>query len=152
MKWRPCLLALAWLAFPALANALDTASCSGKRGWQRSIVKSAVHSWFWNDAQPQSLMQLIQAEHGIVACAPGTGLPSRLHTTTLSPGLALDQLGAVLLSNELEWSGLMPRPEVGLAGRFFRVSPIPASVNAPGRSDPSYDRVGESGTGLKAQR
>ncbi len=152
MNWRPCLLALFWLGFPTLATALDTASCSGKRGWQRGIVKSAVHSWFSNEAQPQALMELIQAEHGIVACSTGTGLPPRLHTTTLSPGLALDQLGAVLLSNELEWSGLVPRPEAGLVGMFFRVSPISATTTAPGRPDPSHDRVHELGTPLKARR
>ncbi len=152
MNWGPSLLALIWLAFAPLAHALDTASCAGKRGWQRGIVKNAVHSWVSNDAQPQALMELIQAEHGIVACATGSGLPSRLHTTTLTPGLALDQLGAVLLSNELEWSGLMPRPEVGLAGMFFRISPMPATTNAPGRPGPSYDRVRESATSLKAQR
>jgi len=33
----------------------------------------------------------------------------------------LDQLGAALLANELEWRGVMPRPEHGLAGEFFRV-------------------------------
>ena len=97
-------------------------------------------------------MELIQAEHGIVACATGSGLPSRLHTTTLSPGLALDQLGAVLLSNELEWSGLMPRPEVGLAGMFFRVAPLPSSADEFGAPDPSSTRVRRSRTRVQAQR
>jgi hypothetical protein len=121
MKWRFVLLTLAWLAFPTLAYSLDTATCEGKRRWQRSIVQNAVHRWFSSDARPDDLIELIQAEHGIVACAAGTAAPLRLHTTTLSPGLELDQLGALLLANELEWSGLIPRPEEGLAGMFFQV-------------------------------
>ena len=121
MKWRSVLVALAWLAFPALAYSMDTATCEGKRRWQRSIVQNAVHRWFSSDARPDDLIELIQAEHGIVACAAGTAAPLRLHTTTLNPGFELDQLGALLLANELEWSGLIPRPEVGLAGMFFQV-------------------------------
>ncbi len=152
MKWRPWLLTLAWLSFPAFAHALDTASCAGKRGWQRSVVQNAVHRWFSNDARPHDLLDLIQAEHGIVACAAGTALPLRLHTTMLGPGLELDQLGALLLANELEWSGLIPRPEAGLAGMFFRVAPLPSSADEFGAPDASSTRAHRSRTRVQAQR
>ena len=152
MKWRSVLLALAWLAFPTLAYSLDTATCEGKRRWQRSIVQNAVHRWFSSDARPDDLIELIQAEHGIVACASGAAAPLRLHTTTLSPGLELDQLGALLLANELEWSGLIPRPEVGLAGMFFQVAQ-PAwggdEVQPPSSSPP---RAPGAQMGLQAPR
>lgn len=146
MRWRSYWMALFCVVLPAVTHALDTASCAGKRAWQRSIVQSAVHGWFSNDARADELMQLIQAEHGIVACAAGTALPSRLHTTTLSPGLELDQLGAVLLANELEWSGLIARPETGLAGVFFRIAPLRSSDVVSRRPAPG------SGLPQKAQR
>jgi len=108
------------LATAGTSSAIDTVSCEGKRSWQRQIVRDSVHAWFRGLPEPDGLVQLVQAEHGIVACAGGAS-PRRLHTTTLQPGLDLDQYGAVLLANELEWSGLMPRPEEGLAGEFFRI-------------------------------
>ena len=108
-------------ALPLVAQAVNTASCDSKRGWQRSIVRGAVHDWFRGHPDSGALVELIQAEHGIVACSLGQGRPQRLHTVTLPRGLELDQLGAVLLANELEWSGLIPEPERGLAGGFFRV-------------------------------
>ena len=105
----------------------DTVSCDGKRAWQRELVQRAVHGWFEGTPDPDDLIQLMQAEHGIAACAAGFRLPARLHTTALPYGLSLDQLGAVLLSNELQWSGLVPSPEAGLAGEFFEVRRRPAS-------------------------
>jgi hypothetical protein len=108
------------LLLPGAAGAVDTVSCDGKRSWQRDIVKDAVRNWVAGHPDSDSLINLVQAEHGIVACAAG-GRPPHLHTTTLPRGLALDQFGAVLLANELEWRGLIPAPEDGLAGRFFRV-------------------------------
>ena len=108
------------LFLPGAAGAVDTVSCDGKRSWQHDIVKGAVRDWVTGHPDSNSLVDLVQAEHGIVACAGG-GRPRHLHTTTLPRGLALDQLGAVLLANELEWRGLIPAPEEGLAGRFFRV-------------------------------
>lgn len=108
------------LALPA--TAADSVSCPGKRGWQRSIVQGAIFDWFDGRPDPDRLVDLVQAEHGIVACSARSGKPRRLHTVTLSRGMAVDQLGAVLLANELEWRGLVPTPEVGLAGRSFRVS------------------------------
>lgn len=107
------------LALPAAAA--DSVSCSGKRGWQRTIVQDAIFDWFAGRPDPDRLVDLVQAEHGIVACSARSGNPRRLHTVTLSRGMAANQLGAVLLSNELEWSGLVPVPEEGLAGRSFRV-------------------------------
>ncbi|MBW2280879.1 MAG: hypothetical protein JRG82_09045 [Deltaproteobacteria bacterium] len=120
---------IAWTLVTALSAATvfaplayaDTVSCSGKRGWQRELVQEAVHDWFRSDPDPDALVFLIQAEHGIAACASRGTAPARLHTPTLTRGLALDQLGAALLANELEWRGVMPRPEHGLAGEFFRV-------------------------------
>ncbi len=47
-----------------------------------------------------------------------------LHTTTLPRGLEMDSLGALLLANELEWSGLIPPPGEGLAGGIFRVDGV----------------------------
>ena len=121
------LLSLSLLT-PGLAGAYDTATCGGKRDWQRGVVRDAIWRWFENDAQPSDLIELVQAEHGIVACARGA-LPGRLHTPDLPRGLELDQLGAVLLANELEWSGLIPPPEEGLAGEFFRVRLAPRAVS-----------------------
>jgi len=119
----------AWVLVTALSAATvfapraqaDTASCGGKRGWQRGLVQAAVHDWFRSEPDPEALVFLIQAEHGIAACASRGTSPARLHTPTLPRGLVLDQLGAALLANELEWRGVMPRPEHGLAGEFFRV-------------------------------
>ncbi len=105
---------------PATSAAVDTVSCSGKRGWQRDIVQQTVVAWFYGVPDPEHLVQLVQAEHGIVACS-GSRTPQSLHTPTLLRGLDMTQLGAVLLANELEWRGLMPLPEDGLIGEFFRV-------------------------------
>lgn len=116
------LLIIAAVALPGVANAVDTVSCDGKRSWQRDIVKEAVREWVAGHPDADALVELVQAEHGIVACNTA-GRPQHLHTTTLPRSLSLDQFGAVLLANELEWRGLMPAPEVGLAGRFFRVAP-----------------------------
>jgi hypothetical protein len=117
-----------WIGVTALAACVcstsalaDTASCNGKRGWQRDIVREAVHDWFRGAPRPDSLVELVQAEHGIAACGSRGGLPRGLHTPTLPRGMELDRLGAALLANELEWSGVMPRPEAGLAGEYFRV-------------------------------
>ena len=120
MKAIAILIGTLALATPGTSSAIDTVSCEGKRSWQRQIVRDSVHSWFRGLPEPDRLVELVQAEHGIVACAGGAS-PRRLHTTTLQPGLDLDQFGAVLLANELSWSGLMPAPEEGLAGEFFRI-------------------------------
>ena len=106
------------------AASADTVSCNGKRGWQRSIVLESVHGWFTRDARPNALLDLVQAEHGIVACSSSSSLPPRLHTTTLPRGLEMGSLGAVLLANELEWGGLIPPPGEGLAGEIFRVDGV----------------------------
>lgn len=116
----PILMGTLALAMPGTSTAIDTVSCEGKRSWQRQIVRASVHDWFRGLPDPNGLVELVQAEHGIVACAGGAS-PQRLHTTTLQPGLDLDQFGAVLLANELAWSGLLPPPEEGLAGEFFRI-------------------------------
>jgi hypothetical protein len=113
------------LALPAGAWAIDTVSCEGKRGWQRNIVQNAVRGWFVGAPDPDHLVTLVQAEHGIVACAASASPPPHLHTTTLPRGLSLDQLGAVLLANELEWTGLVPTPEEGLVGEMFRIETKP---------------------------
>lgn len=120
------LLALFVLMNPALVGASDTASCQGKRQWQRSIVRTTVHRWFQNDSRPDDLLALVQAEQGIVACRAGAPKAVRLHTTRLPRGLEVGQLGAVLLANELEWSGLMAAPEEGLAGEWFPVRTVAA--------------------------
>ncbi len=135
MNWYPWILvtalALAAAVFSASARA-DTASCGSKRRWQRDLVEQAVHDWVRSEARPDSLLQLIQAEHGIAACRSRGSGPGRLHTPTLARGLELDGLGAALLANELEWLGVMPRPEVGLAGEFFRVHEPMVPVDAVG--------------------
>jgi hypothetical protein len=115
---------------PVSASAAETASCEAKQGWRHRIVRSAVHRWFRSDPRPDDLLHLIQAEQGIVACTIGDARPLRLHTMTLPRGLQVDQLGAVLLANELEWSGLVPRPEEGLAGEWFPVKPTPPDRGA----------------------
>ncbi len=109
------------LALGAPAARADTVSCNGKRGWQRTVVLDSVHRWFAQEPRSDALLELVQAEHGIVACSSSPFPPRRLHTTTLPHGLELDHLGALLLANELEWAGLIARPEEGLAGRVFRV-------------------------------
>lgn len=133
MNWYPWILVTALVGaalFSASAHA-DTASCGGKRGWQRDLVEQAVHDWFRSEAKPESLLHLIQAEHGIAACGGRGAAPARLHTATLPRGIELDRLGAALLANELEWSGVMPRPESGLAGELFRVrEPEPRTLDA----------------------
>lgn len=102
------------------SRAADTASCEGKRSWQRSIVESAIRAWLDQATRPADLLELIQAEQGIAACGPGQGI--RLHVTRLPINLVPSQLGAVLLANELEWRGLVPPPEDALRGKFFRVA------------------------------
>ncbi len=109
----------------SVASARDTVSCEGKRSWQRDVVRQAVHGWFANQPRTEDLLELIQAEQGIVACSSSPARSVRLHTTTLPRGLDPGQLGAVLLANELEWSGLVPRPESGLAGEWFSVRALP---------------------------
>jgi hypothetical protein len=106
----------------------DTVSCDGKRGWQRQLVQKTVADWFRGETDPDDLVYLVQAEHGIAACATRGTPPPRLHTPMLTRGFELEHLGAVLLAQELEWLGLMPAVEHGLAGGFFRVrvQPQPA--------------------------
>ncbi len=115
---------------PAVAHA-DSVSCNGKRAWQRQVVLDSVHRWFARAPRRDALIELVQAEHGIVACSSSPSLPLRLHTTMLPHGLELDRFGALLLANELEWSGLIPPPEQGLAGELFRVRSKP-TVDEPG--------------------
>ena len=128
----------ALLASSAFAST-DTTSCQGKRSWQRQIVQDAVGRWFDNQPDPDDLISLVQAEQGIVACSAGSGPGPRLHTTRLPTGLGLDQFGAVLLANELEWRRIIPRPEAGLAGEYFRVRPNKASDEV-GDALPASDR------------
>ena len=115
------LIAASLLSVGASTVRADTVSCNGKRGWQRDVVLDSIHRWFSRAPRRDSLIELVQAEHGIVACSSNPSLPLRLHTTTLPHGLEIDRFGALLLANELEWSGLIPPPEDGLAGEFFRV-------------------------------
>lgn len=119
--------------FSAPAQARDTISCESKHAWQREIVRDAVHGWLLGEAQPDALLALIQAEQGIVACRPEPRRIMRLHTLRLDRGLEVDQLGAVLLANELEWSGLVPAPADGLAGEWFRVRVRPSPLEETGR-------------------
>jgi hypothetical protein len=121
MKGLALTLVGALLAGPAHGSAASYATCDGKRGYQRDVVREIVHDWFGGAARGEGLLELVQAEQGIAACRAGGGRPVRLHSTTLPRGLALDQLGGVLLSNELQWSGFLPEPHEGLAGEFFRV-------------------------------
>ena len=87
MKTPTWILGLTLLgALSAQARPVDTASCDGKRGWQRQIVRDAVVHWLDATVDPGDLIALVQAEHGIVACSPGR-LPRGLHTTTLPAGL-----------------------------------------------------------------
>ena len=120
-KWMMAVV-LVGITSTAQADVIDTASCDGKRGWQRHVVREAVQHWMDARSEPEDLIALVQAEHGIVACNPG-GRPRGLHTTTLPAGLRPEQLGGLLLANELAWRGLVPPPEVGLAGMTFRVRP-----------------------------
>ena len=133
MNWRiwTLMIATALLWLHAEMAQADTASCDGKRGWQRQIVRDSVERWFRAEPSAEDLILLIQAEHGIAACASRGGRAPRLHTPTLHRGLGMDQLGAVLLANELEWRGLLPRPEEGLAGEYFRTRRWPAPDPLP---------------------
>lgn len=128
---------------PLAASGWDTATCEGKRSWQRRVVRSSVHRWFLNDARPGDLLELVQAEQGIVACSAPHGRPERLHSTSLPRGLAVDQLGALLLANELEWARLVPPPAAGLAGEWFQVRPRAAAPEAT--AAPSRMAVPEAG-------
>ena len=84
------LLAITCLSLTAMgvtpATASDTVSCNGKRAWQQQIVQGAVQRWFQGQPDPEDLVSLVQAEHGIVACTPGPR-PQRIHTTTLPRGM-----------------------------------------------------------------
>lgn len=133
MRGLAVLTLLAAMALPAHA---DTVSCNGKRGWQREIVLDSIWSWFAQAPRPEALIELVQAEHGIVACASHRSRPLRLHTTTLPRGLEPERLGALLLSNELEWGGLVARPEQGLAGELFRVRGAAALSGPKGAREP----------------
>ena len=136
MKWSLWLIATLVVAMTTLYGVAfaDTASCAGKRSWQRDLVQHAVHGWFLGDPDPDDLVHLIQAEHGIAACAPRGSSPRRLHTATLPRGLELDEFGATLLANELEWRGLVSRPEDGLLGGRFRMRG-PAELDDPHAAD-----------------
>jgi hypothetical protein len=117
------------LAAPALGSAAHYATCDGKRSYQRDVVREIVHDWFNGTTHTEGLLELVQAEQGIAACRAGGERAVRLHATTLPRGLAPDQLGGILLANELEWSGFLPAPHEGLAGEFFSVPvPLEASV------------------------
>jgi hypothetical protein len=113
-----CLLGAALAPTPAAAR--DTATCEGKRTWQRDIVEQTVRDWLDQKPDPARLVELIQAEQGIAACRAGR--PARLHTLQLRRNLRPSQLGALLLANELEWRGLIAPPEEALAGKLFRIS------------------------------
>ncbi len=91
MKWFALVLTL---SLAPSAWAVDTASCDGTRGWQQQIVRGTVHGWFHNNTDPDNLVSLIQAEHGIVACASGNNTPVRLHFSRLGAinGLELPDL------------------------------------------------------------
>ncbi len=108
------------------AHAAGTVSCTQKRLWQRSIVETTIDRWFAEKARAEDLLDLLQSEQGIAACALGKRELPNLHTPTLPRDLALDELGAILLANELAWSRLLPPSEEGVAGRTFRV--VPGSV------------------------
>ena len=94
---------------------MGSAAGSARSWWSPST------GWFTQEPRENALLELVQAEHGIVACSVSSSLPPRLHTTTLPQGLELERLGALLLANELEWNGLIPPPEKGLTGETFRV-------------------------------
>ena len=115
-------MALAVLLFAATGAqaGIDTGSCAGKRAWQRKLVEDTIRSWFEGAPRPENLIDLVQAEQGIVACLDPER--PRLHTPRLPPGLKLPQLGALLLAHELEWRGLVPPPEEALAGKSFRIA------------------------------
>ncbi len=128
-------LALAGLLSGAtLAHAgvgIDTGSCAGKRAWQRRLVEDTIRSWFEGTPRPENLIDLVQAEQGIVACLDADR--PTLHTPRLPPGLKLPQLGALLLANELEWRGLVPPPEEALAGKVFRIAVPKPPADSQGR-------------------
>ena len=113
---------------PIATSGATTGTCEDKRAWQRRIVERAVARWFEHDARPMDLLELIQAEQGIAACSNGSHRPLRLHTSTLPADLEMEQFAAYVLANELEWSGLVPEPERGLAGEWFEVKPRPGLV------------------------
>ncbi len=128
--------ALLTLAIGTTTHAGETASCEGKRSWQRSIVEGVIRSWLDQGTYTEGLLELIQAEQGIAACREGDLI--RLHTTRLPINLVPTQLGAVLLANELEWRGLVAAPEEALAGKFFRVArQRGAPVDAEGPLEPA---------------
>lgn len=118
-SWNPA-LALVVLA-TTFASSAAASSCPDKQVWQRQIVRDTIQRWFREESRPADLLDLVQAEQGMLACAARGHKLRRLHTSTLPRGLQIGQLGAVLLANELAWSGLIPSPEEGLAGRWFPI-------------------------------
>ena len=87
-------------------------------------MQEIVHRWFEDRPSAERLLDLIQAEQGIAACTAGRASALQLHTTTLTRGLDVDELGGSLLANELEWAGLLPAPHEGLAGEYFSTRPV----------------------------
>ena len=86
-------------------------------------MRGAVQRWLDGAYRPGALVNLIAAEQGVAACYRGNGRIPRLHVPTLPRNLRPGDLGAWLLTNELAWEGLQPKPEDGLAGEWFHVRP-----------------------------
>ena len=86
-------------------------------------MEATIDRWFAEEARAEDLLDLLQSEQGIAACALGQRDLPNLHTPTLPRDLALDELGAILLANELTWGRLLPPSEDGVSGRTFRVVP-----------------------------
>ena len=114
-------LAIAVLAPTHAAVATNTVGCSAKMTWRNEVVETLVKSWYRNNGHTDDLLDLIQAEQGLTACNLGKAQTTPLHTSTLSRDLQLEELGGLLLANELQWARLLPEPEEGLSGRSFQV-------------------------------
>ena len=119
MTWRFWLLVatVAMLSLYAQISRADTVSCDGKRSWQRQIVRDSVWGWFQGEPNPDDLISLIQAEHGIVACASlgGRGGSAR--------ALAASTRSEV----RSRWSGTLPSGRVSSKAQVT-MSPLGTSV------------------------
>jgi len=108
------------LAGAATVWAADTVSCEGKRTWQRRIVMQTIRLWLKQQPHGENLIDLLQAEQGIAGCLRSEDV--RLHSTRIPRNLTQQQLGPMLLANELEWRGVLEPPQDILTGKFFRVA------------------------------
>ncbi len=116
------------LATAPAAEATNTVGCDAKKVWRLSIIETIVGDWYHNKSRTADLIDLISAEQGLAVCALGRARGTQLHTSTLPRSLQPEELGALLLANELEWAQLLPAPQEGLSGHSFQVIVPPLRI------------------------